>query len=316
MNKKIIDKIIEYKDKTFLISGHINPDYDSIGSCFGLALGLQKLGYKAYVLLEEVHFELINQIKKQEYLTLVANTDDLPEDYVFFGVDCSSPERFDSFQNFYTNAKYRLIVDHHPYNLLEGDAKYVDTKAGAAAELIFEILKKLGLKIDIEVADFLYTAIINDTLSFSVALRPKTMQIATNLLKTGVDYKFFTKATCNNNSIFDMKVLLELINKIEFDVIHFLVVTDVIENSIDYANYIQKYAGTISNLNDIERIAFLVVRSDSIKVSFRGKAYNVEKLLQIFGGGGHRNACGFTYKSTNVELCKQEIKDYIEKYCN
>lgn len=315
MNKQLIDKIIEYKDKTFLISGHINPDYDSIGSSFGLAIGLQKLGYKAFVLLEEVHFDMLNQINKQEHFNIVADINNLPQDYVFFGVDSSSPDRFDIFEPVYQKAKYRLIIDHHPHNLLEADAKYVDTKAGAAAELVYEVLKKLGLKIDTEIADFLYTAIINDTLLFSVALRPKTLQIATNLLKTGVDYKYFIKSTCNNNSIFDMKILLELINKIQFDEIHFIVVNEKIQNNVDYADYIQKFAGTISNLNDIERIAFLTVREQTIKVSFRGKAYNIDKLSQIFGGGGHRNACGFTYNSSDVEMCKEEIKDFIRKYC-
>ena len=93
MNKQLIDKIIEYKDKTFLISGHINPDYDSIGSSFGLAIGLQKLGYKAFVLLEEVHFDMLNQINKQEHFNIVADINNLPQDYVFFGVDCSSSDR-------------------------------------------------------------------------------------------------------------------------------------------------------------------------------------------------------------------------------
>lgn len=316
MTNKLIDKIEEFKNKTFLISGHINPDYDSIGSSFGLAIGLQKLGYKTFVLLEEVHFDMLNQINKHEYFNIVADLNNLPQDYVFFGVDCSSSARFDAFEDLYKNAKHRLIIDHHPYNQLEADAKYVDTKAGAAAELVYDLLKKLGLKIDTEVADFLYTAIVNDTLSFSVALRPKTLQIATNLLKTGVDYKFFVRSTCNNNSIFDMKILLELINKIQFDEIHFLVVSDKIQNNVDYADYVQKFAGTISNLNDIERIAFLVIKDNTIKVSFRGKAYNIEKLSKIFNGGGHRNACGFTYNSTDVEMCKEEIKDFIRKYCD
>lgn len=312
----LIQKIKEYSAYPFVIAGHVNPDFDCVGSALALALGLNAMGINAKVLMNDKYLPMLDQIGKSHLRDCIIGHDDVPSEYVFFGVDCSSLDRYGEYEPHWHGASHTLVLDHHHYNIINADAKYVDEDAGSTTEILLDVLEQAGVDISQDMADLMYVGLATDTLCFSVSLRPNTMLVASRLLAMGVDYEYLVRMAMNNNTIHDMKILDNMIGLLEYDTIHFLPLDTRPANAPDYEKYMRVFSGTLLNLAEVERMAVLVIHDDKIKVTFRGKkAFNVLKLQEIFGGGGHMKACGFTYPNTDVEQCKRDIVDYINKYC-
>lgn len=173
------------KARTIAISGHANPDGDSIGSMLALGLALKAAGKKVYMLCQDeipANYkslpgidQIVKGIRKRVDLAIA--------------VDCSIIDLLDKNIPVFKKSKSVLEIDHHSYRKPFGDMQFIDREAAAVGELIFYILKRLNIKITRDIAENLLTSIIVETNLFKLAnVRQYTFKVCSELLTDGLNF--------------------------------------------------------------------------------------------------------------------------------
>lgn len=173
--KKMAEKLEKFSE--YRIVYHIRPDGDCIGSAYALCLALQAIGKKCEVV--GTH-PVPNQHRSMTNLVVMDNV----ENPVYIAVDSASPQRV----GIYSNQHFTFCIDHHHNTFEDVDYRHVETDCGACSEIIFKLIKEMNVPITKQIADFLYMAIVTDTMSFRTSdTRVQTFEIATELARLGAD---------------------------------------------------------------------------------------------------------------------------------
>ena len=296
--------------KEIAISGHINPDGDSIGSLLSLGLGLEKLGKRVYM----VSYDGVPpRYKKLPGASRILKVIDRPVDLAI-SVDCSNKEILGPAYNFFARATEILEIDHHDFRRPFGDISYVDEKAAAVGEMVYSLLKKLNVDITKDIAQNLMASIIVETSSFRLPnVRPFTFQVCTELFKAGLDFYelvdliFWSRTKqsailsgiCLARSKFIKgdRIAWSIIHKKDFDKVsgrH-----EDVDAAPDEMRTIKKV--------DIA-ILFRENGRDTLRVSLRSKKnINVASIAERYGGGGHFDVAGCTIPNN-----RRSIAEFLE----
>lgn len=304
------------------ITFHTSPDGDAMGSALGLLNGLRAIGKNAYITSRDVIGDNLS------FLPLGREVDGLTEsptegtDLVIV-VDCGNVERISSDLSSYNGTV--VNIDHHLSNEMYGDLNYVDTKAAATAEIIYELLVSIGFKFDVEdkllkdIGTCLYTSLVTDTGSFRHSnVTKRTHEIAGALKGVGVNntlihtnlfentpinkVKLFGEALCKMELYFNGKVAviaipLELLKRLDME-------------KADTSDIIS----TILSIEGVEAAILLKEVEDGAKASLRSKdKVDVRKVAEIFGGGGHIKAAGVMQRGVTLLEAKENLLFEIEK---
>ncbi|MDD4894354.1 MAG: DHH family phosphoesterase [Candidatus Omnitrophica bacterium] len=295
------------KAKNIIISGHVNPDGDSIGSLLSLGLGLEKLGKNVYMV------SVDGVPKRYRFLpgaNRITRHTDRPVDLAI-AVDCSNKEILGHTYKIFKNAKDILDIDHHEFKRPFGNLFLVDYKAAAVAELIYLLLGELKIDIDKDMAENLLTSIIVETNSFRLpSIRPLTFEICKELIKKGVDfYKLVdmvfwsrTKESailtgiCLTRCKFieGNRLAWSIIRKKDFELIKGE------DEDIDGA------ADEIRSIQGVEIVVLFREKSDkSLRVSLRSKdKINVASIAEYYKGGGHFDIAGCSIPNNQKSIRK------------
>ncbi|OQY28221.1 MAG: hypothetical protein B6244_07820 [Candidatus Cloacimonetes bacterium 4572_55] len=326
LNWKPIIAMIE-KYQRFVISTHIFPDGDAIGSQMGLYYMLRKLG-KQVVLLNNDHTpanlrfldpdRTIYRFNPMQHNHLLTQSDAL------IVVDTNSYERIGSVGLAVEKIGVKTIcIDHHLTKTNFGDVRMIDTKACAAAELVYRLAKEMEVPLDLQIAQPLYVGLLMDTGSFRFfSTTPETHLIVSDLLSCGVRQdQVYSQIyeTCTDEAIRLLGLTLSKLKKFGGGKIATLTVTHNMsrETGADpyeiegLVNYTLKIFGV--NIG----ILFLVEKGPVVKISLRSKGnYNVSEVAKKFGGGGHYHAAGIRIdkplskiRSDVIHACEQLLAD-------
>ena len=173
------------ENNNFEILTHNYPDGDCLGCGCALALALRKLGKNANVVTTD-------KPKNLDFITSIVEDMDFEPEFIV-SVDVADEKLLGKNEDSY-RGRIDLCIDHHGSNVVTAPQKYVDPTAAAAGEIIFELIKELGVTIDRNIANCLYTAVSTDTGCFRyVNTTSKTLRIAADLLDIGCDSDFINK---------------------------------------------------------------------------------------------------------------------------
>ena len=159
MSDMVIDlkqcvEILKENDN-FLVLSHEHPDGDTLGSAFALMAALKKLGKKR-------NFKCSDEISKDfSYITDGFSGDDVGENPFVIAVDVADVHLLGDLAAEYGD-KISLCIDHHMSNAYFAEKLLLQDRA-AACEIVFKVIKKLGVEIDEYIANCLYTGISTDT---------------------------------------------------------------------------------------------------------------------------------------------------------
>jgi phosphoesterase RecJ-like protein len=284
-----------------VISCHLHPDGDALGSALALHGALVKAGRQAVVSFSEP-FEVAPQYRflpGVEHLTPPADVPAEPEVFVCF--DTGSLDRLGSLAGTFERARRTVVIDHHASNTRFGDVNLIDPDAPASAVLCRELLRRLDLPIDQEIATNLYTALVTDTGRFQYqSTVPETHLLAAELLAAGVKQYEVAKAVFETNDIRYLRLLSQVLARITQVPGASLVWTSVTQEDLKaYGVGIDATEGLIDlvrtdGASDVAAV-LKEQREGGFKVSLRSKGEtNVAEVAGRFGGGGHALAAGFT----------------------
>jgi len=302
----------------FLLSAHVSPEGDCVGSILALDGLLKKLNKNSYILCEDPIPESVGFLDNGCWHTLNDGIPDLQWDVACIA-DCGDLERIGKVKNVIQDKSLFIInLDHHVSNRFFGDINYVDSKAAASGEIIYELFKAFDCSLSIEDVNQIYVAMSTDTGSFKYSnTTAKTHKIVADLIDCGLDVGTLNEKIYDNVPKRRLNLFKKFINNIE-----------ILEEGKIACAYLsnKEIEGTGSTKADLEgfveymrsiqgvQISFLMTEFEgSSKVSFRAIGNNdVCEIAKNFGGGGHVKASGCTIKLLPMEA-KKEILNFIKK---
>ena len=315
--KKRIAELIRARDD-FLITSHQNPDGDSIGSQLALALALERMGKKVSV----INYHPIPPLYQPlPGIDKVRVCKALQRAYpVAFVLECSFIERI-GLQGL--EGSYIINIDHHRQNTRFGHLNWVDIRAAAVGEMIYDLIKLLGIELTPTIASSIYTAIITDTGSFHYSnTSARTFTICSELVKRGVKPAWIADILYYSNQTEKIKTLGEVLSSLEMDPNGKIAWLTLPQRSYpshqvpwdeteDYVIFPQSIKGVEVSL------LFKEIAPNSYRVSLRSRGnVDVSEIAEKFGGGGHHNAAGCSvegdYQAVR-EIVLQQVKESLKK---
>ena len=302
--------------ESIVLATHVRPDGDCLGSALCLSHILKKMGKRVLVLCEDGVPEIYNFIPESETMSTVS------DGFVYdLGVlvDCESVSRIGNVKDAITNAKSSACVDHHVPNDEYGDIRVTNTDSSSTAEVIYELLYANQVEIDLVSAKQLMTGIIADTGAFRFPnTSARTFEIASKLTEIGVSPSEIARNVYESKPLRTMKLLGKTLSSLDTDP-NGLVVWGMI--SYDDLQYFEATDadtdGLVNHVSSVygPKVALLLRESQpgSVRVSLRSKGeIDVNKIAQVFGGGGHKAASGCTINDSLENAQKMLVNEVLK----
>lgn len=296
-----------------LITTHVFPDGDALGSQLALGLALESLGKEVYLFSEEpVNYNL-------DFLPgcyrLNTTLPDHNEHFdCAFSVDCGDRHRLGDGNAELTCHSPFIAIDHHAGHQRFADLSWVDEQRSSTGEMIFDLCTALDVKFNYEMAYCLYTAILTDTGSFKYeSTSPHTLRVAAELLEHGVKPAEICGHIFDNYSINRLRLLQEVLTTLELfgqETIAFIHVTrEQFEATGAQPADTELFINFPRSLKSVKVAVFLKEAADNlVSVSMRAKGeVDVAKVARAMGGGGHKNAAGFKVADISIAQLQADI---------
>lgn len=316
-----MDKVIDLikKSNNVVILAHDNEDADALGSSFAMRLALLDMGKTALCVLSEAPEERLCFLG-DDYAIFDENN--IPKADLVICLDCGDVKRIGKRKAIFDLADKTVCIDHHFTNEGFCDACFVDSKAPATGEILYDLFCKMGVEITTEIAKYLYAAISSDTGSFKYSnVRPETFLAASELIKKGIDHAEIARKLFDTESLNAIKFKGYLMNNSEQYFDGRLCIVSATGEIMEKYKVLEKETGDIVNIprsvKGCEIAVSIRETEDKIKLSFRSNGkYNVADIAAKFGGGGHIMASGATVCGKTLNEVKQEIISCVEEILN
>jgi phosphoesterase RecJ-like protein len=292
----MLGQVIELieKHQRFAVTSHIRPDGDSLGSSLALCWILRGLNKEAEVIMCDHVPHAYSRLPGADEVRVAPDVD--REYDAVFVIECSDVTRpgLPSLKD-----QFVVNIDHHSTTALFGDINWIDSTASAVGEMVYNLCKALGLEVTKEIAECIYTALLTDTGSFHFSnTTERTLKIASELVRRGAEPARISQALFYSYPYSKIKLLGLVLSDIERDESG-RIAWVVMDRAMMYeAGASEEDSDGIVNhalsIDEVEAVAFFKELAQGMyRVSLRSKGkYNVAKVAETFGGGGHRNAAG------------------------
>lgn len=317
-------KALAAESRDWILLSHAKPDGDAIGSLLGLASGLRYLGCRAVPVLEG---GLPLRYQFMDPNGWLVKRDQVPGDLFAKAsavaiVDTGTWSQLghwkESVRSF---AGKRVVIDHHATQDDLGATQFVTTSAEANCRLIYEAVRALGYTPDPVAAQALFIGLATDTGWFRHGnTRPDSFELAGELARLGVNATEVYRRIYESSQLGRLRLSGVVLERATPFLQGYVVGSEILigdwdrvgarrEDAEDLIDFIRVLDGT--------DIAFVLVERElgETRASLRSRgATDVAKLAQTFGGGGHKNAAGFTHMGPAHEA-RAILLRRIEEQC-
>ena len=304
----------------FLVTTHENPDGDALGSLLAMTLGLRSLGKDATMYLAgqaplpgEYAFMDLSELRRE-----------LPPDAadrVLVAVDCANESRLGPDPEILHNAPYTVDIDHHHDNTRFGDVNLIVADASSTGEVLRDVFRELDVTVTPEIAEALYIALVTDTGRFQYAnTTPKALRLAAELVESGADVHRVFQGVYENVQFAKLKLLARALERAQVYEGGAVVVSYLLRGDFAEVGAAEPYSeGIIDYLRAVEGAIMAVLireppRSDGPlhRVSLRSSSdeLDVSAIARKSGGGGHRQAAGFSSEASVAEITDFVRREY------
>ncbi len=305
-------------NERFVVTSHEAPDGDALGSLLATGLALDGLGKDVVMFLggpaplpgEYRFLELEKRGLRRQ------RPADLGE-RVLVAVDCASEGRVGAEPGLVDAASFTVNIDHHHDNPRFGDVDLVVSGASSTGEVLADVFRELGVVITPDIAEALYIALVTDTGRFQYAnTTPKALRLAADLVEAGADVNRVFQGVYENVQFAKLKLLARALERARVLEGGEIVVSHLLRDDFEAVGATEPYSeGIIDVLRSVEGSAVsALIRepprdgSPARKVSLRSSVdeVDVSAIARKSGGGGHREAAGFS-----SDLSVEELTSFI-----
>ncbi len=306
-------------NQRFLLTTHVRPDGDGLGSMLALSDALRRNGKETQLVISSpmpARYQFLDRDKKVQ--CFAPPGDALRQAQVVMVLDTGTWNQLDRFGPFLRElSAAKIVIDHHMTQDDLGAVRFVDTSAEATGRLVFEAITALGGPLSEQAASDLFVAVAMDTGWFRHGnTRLETFALAEQLVRHGARPELLYEQLFEQNSLARLKLTglvldrLQLIgnNQLAYTEIHrhdYARTGALPPDSEDLVNYTRSVAGVEVG------VLFMEQPRGGVKVSFRSRSrIDVARLAERFGGGGHRLASGAVLETTLADA-KARILDAL-----
>ena len=284
--------------KRFLLTSHARPDGDSIGSQLAMAFALDALGKHVRIINADAAPEHYYEFPGVARIEIASEVPPDADSDAVIVLECGDLSRT-GVRGF--EGRFIINIDHHAGNRMYGSVNWFDVSAAACAEMVFDVIQALGVPLTVEIATHVYLGILTDTGSFHHSnITPRTFEICRQAVEAGVNPAAMARRVFDSNSFGKLKLIGALLDGMELLDQGRLAVLYMDEAMLDACGCTHNDTEGLINLpltaREIQAVVFFKAGADgTVRVSLRSK-YDVDVRLvaNAFGGGGHKNAAGFT----------------------
>jgi phosphoesterase RecJ-like protein len=296
----------------FVVVTHENPDGDALGSMLAITLGLRNLGKDAVMYLSG----RAPLPAEYRFLSLEGLTHDLPGDLgdrVLLAVDCANERRIAEDTAAVDGAALVVNVDHHHDNSRFGNVNLIVADASSTAEIVRDILRELDVALTPEIAEALYVGLVTDTGRFQYTnTTPKALRLAAELVETGADVHGVFQHVYETVQFAKLKLLARALDRAQLYEGGRLVVSYLLKDDFAEVGAEEPYSeGIIDHLRSVEGSEMVALirepprtEGPARRISLRSShdEVDVSAVARAAGGGGHRQAAGFSSELSIAEL--------------
>jgi phosphoesterase RecJ-like protein len=305
----------------FLISSHVNPDGDGIGSAMALKWALLKLGKEAEIVIDSPAPATFGYFENYDWVKTPESAASLSKFSCVITADVPSLERLGRVVDMIAEGGRILVIDHHITGDVFGHINYIDESASASCEMILTFIKALGLAPDAAVADYLYTGIVIDTGRFRFSnTTSNVLTAAAELVAAGANPSMVSELIFFNNTYETTMALGSMVESIH---LHHGGKTATASFPLSFIQGAEwKKVDTEGFVNyplaiqGVEVAAlFKEVKSGLTRASLRAKhGIDVNDIARVFDGGGHAKASGCTINAPLAEAQEMLLAEIEKRY--
>src|SRR4029450_4799497 len=300
----------------FLVTTHENPDGDALGSLLAMKLALDELGKDSGMYLAG-DAPLPREYSWMPLEDLQRKVPDDAATRVLLALDCANESRLGPDPEVLHSAPLVVNVDHHHDNSRFGAVNLVVADASSTGEIVRDLLDELGVELTPEIAEALYIALVTDTGRFQYTnTTPKALRLAAELVEAGADVHRVFQGVYESVQFAKLKLLARALGRAPVYEGGRIVVSYLLRTDFNEVGAAEPYSeGIIDYLRAVEGADMAVLireppRQDgpARRVSLRASVdeLDVSAIARQSGGGGHRQAAGFS-----SEASIEEITDFV-----
>lgn len=325
MKKFELLKEIINKHNSFLLTTHVNPDADALGSVLALYEMLTMLNKKVRIVNHSAtpyNLEFLDSKNVIEKYDEVIHKNIFDETEVCIVTDLNQANRIVKMEKGFREFKgVKICIDHHkdPENFV--DHLIVGEEYSASSEIIYQFIEETKIvKMNQRLAELLYAGIMTDTGSFRFErTSPKLHKIAADLLSYGVNPTLLYDKIYDQFKIGRLKLLGEALSSINIyadgKIAVMIVTKDALERNSATEADIDGFVNYCLSIQNVLLGILIYELKDGIKISFRSKTdVSVLELAKEFGGGGHTNAAGARLFNTDINTVNGRVIEAAQKY--
>jgi phosphoesterase RecJ-like protein len=313
---RIVDAI--RSRQRFVLSSHSRPDGDSIGSQLAMAYALKALGKDVVAINADAAPPPLMAFPGVPDIRIAPKAEGDFDAAII--MECGDLARtgVSGFERFFV-----INIDHHPGNTGYGQINWFDPGAAACGELVFDVVKALGVPLSIEIATHIYLAILTDTGSFHYSsISPRTFDICRECLEAGVDPVLVARNVYDSNNMGRLKLFGAVLSAMQIDPTGRVAIVYLDHEMARSAGGTYEDTEGLINLpltvKEIQAVVFFKQHEgEEYRVSMRSKGpIDIGAVAKEFGGGGHKNAAGCTVTGAIDALQKlfvQKIEGAIDR---
>lgn len=303
--------------RNFLITSHVKPDGDAIGSEVALYLALQGLGKNV---------SIYNQDGVPETYRFLPGASAVSRDFgpiegydALFVLDCSDVDRIGTQSEKLTAMKCVINIDHHVTDGNISDIRILDPGASSTGELVYKLLREIRIDITPDIATNLYTAILTDTGSFHYSnTGAEALRIAGELVAAGADPSYVAGQIYESNPPAKVRLFTKAAQTLRLEcggrIGSMLVSRDMLREAGADMEHTENFVDFVRAIKGVEVALFYTEMEDrSFRVSMRSKGrIDVERIANRYGGGGHVNAAACRISGDLEYVRNQVMQDIAE----
>lgn len=315
--ERLVDEL--RRGTRFLITSHIHPDGDAIGSALGMARILEAAGKTATIWMRDPAPSVYQVLPGVASIHLgTAPPAGFPDAFDHLIVlECPTPARTGI--ETAVEALPVLNIDHHLGNESYGKIDWIDTDSAAVGVMVHRIARRLGVEIDAETATLLYLALFTDTGGFRFSnTTPDAFDSAAALVRAGASPETVSQWLYESQPASVLTLVGETLRTLETHADGRIATVWLTQEMLRRAGAkdgdsegLIDYPRSIAGVDAVALIR--QIDDTTYKFSLRSRgAIDVEKVARSFGGGGHPNAAGFTATGDRERLFERALAALTE----
>ena len=304
----------------FLVTSHENPDGDALGSLAAMHRALVQLGKDSVMYLAGP----APLPGEYGFMGLAELVRELPADAserVLLAVDCANESRLGPDPAVLHQAPFTIDVDHHHDNSRFGDVNLVVADASSTGEVLRDVFAELGVELTPEIAEPLYVALVTDTGRFQYTnTTPKALRLAAELVEAGADVHRVFQGVYESVQFAKLKLLARALERAEVFEGGGLVVSYLLRDDFAEVGAAEPYSeGIIDFLRAVEGADMAALIREpprggkpARRISLRAShdELDVSAIARKSGGGGHRQAAGFSSDESIEEITRFVVREF------